>query len=385
MDFELTDEQRAVQETAERFAAERLAPGYKAREADGAIDRDLLREMGGLGLIAPDMPEALGGLDAGGLTCGIVSEGIARGDLNVCYAPLLGSLGGGILARHASPDVASEWVGKVCAGEALLAVALTEPRGGSDAANLQLRAERSGNGFVLNGEKTSISLAAQADGVVLFARTGGPGEGAHGVSAFFVDLSEPGVTRSSFDDLGSRAVGRGSIFFDNVHVPAECLLGDEGQGFRQVMQGFDYSRALIGLQCIGPAQASLDESWSYVTEREAFGRPLAQYQGVTFPLAEADTMLTAARLLCYKTLWLRDHDRPHTAEAAMCKWWAPKVAHDAIQQCLLTHGHSGYSTDLPHQQRMRDVFGLQIGDGTAQIMKLVIARERVGRIALQYA
>ena len=155
--------------------------------------------------------------------------------------------------------------------------------------------------------------------------------------------------------------------------------------FFHVMQGFDFSRALIALQCLAPARASIAEAWTYTQNRETFGAPLASYQGVTFPLAEFDTKLEAARLLCYKTLWLRDHGQPHTTEAAMCKWWVPKLAHEAIHQALLTHGHAGYSKDLPFQQRMRDTLGLQIGDGTAQIMKLIIARERVGRIAVQYA
>jgi len=145
------------------------------------------------------------------------------------------------------------------------------------------------------------------------------------------------------------------------------------------MSGFDYSRALIGLQVIAAARASLDEAWSEAGEREAFGRPIGANQGVSFPLAEAETMLTAARLLCYRTLWLRDQGLPHTSEAAMCKWWAPKLAFDVIRECLLVHGHSGYSKDTPHQQRLRDVLGLQIGDGTAQIQKLVIARKHLGR------
>ena len=318
------------------------------------------------------------------MTTGLVVEAIAAGDINVCYVPMLASLNGAILARHASPDVAREWVGRLTRGEALIALGLTEPRGGSDAANLSLRAERAGNGYVLNGEKTSISLAEQADAMIVFARTGEAQDKAHGVSAFFVDLSEKGVTRSAWADVGTRVVGRGSVFFDDVRLPADALLGEEGKGFVQVMQGFDYSRALIGLQCLAPARASLDETWEYVKERHAFGAPLAQFQGVSFPLAEAETMLEAARLLCLRTLWLRDTGQPHTSEAAMCKWWAPKLAGEIIQQCLLSHGHAGYSMDLPFQQRLRDVLGLQIGDGTAQIMKLVIAREKVGRAAVQY-
>ena len=143
------------------------------------------------------------------------------------------------------------------------------------------------------------------------------------------------------------------------------------------MQGFDFSRALIGLQCIGPAQASLDETWAYVTERQAFGAALARNQGVTFPLAESEGLIAAVRQLCYHTLRLRDAGAPHTSEAAMCKWLGPKTAVDTIHQCLLTHGHYGWSLDLPHQQRLRDVMGLEIGDGTAQIMKYILTRERL--------
>ena len=162
----------------------------------------------------------------------------------------------------------------------------------------------------------------------------------------------------------------------DAEVPLSHRLAAEDAGFVQVMQGFDFSRALIGLQCIAAAQASLDESWAYVCERRSFGAPLSQYQGVTFPLAEFETMAAATRQLCYHTLRLRDAGMPHTAEAAMCKWLAPKTAVDIIHQCLLTHGHYGWSLDLPHQQRLRDVMGLEIGDGTAQVMKMIVARER---------
>lgn len=176
-------------------------------------------------------------------------------------------------------------------------------------------------------------------------------------------------------------MGRGSIFFDDVQVPRTNRLGAEGAGFVHVMQGFDFSRALIGLQCIGPAQASLDESWVYASERHAFGAPLSRNQGVTFPLAECEAMAAAVRQLCFHALRLRDAGLPHTAEAAMCKWLGPKTAVDIIHQCLLTHGHYGWSLDLPHQQRLRDVMGLEIGDGTGQIMKHIIAREMLKRRA----
>ena len=142
--------------------------------------------------------------------------------------------------------------------------------------------------------------------------------------------------------------------------------------------------ALIGLMCVGAARASLEETWRHVSTREAFGRALAGFEGVSFPLAEAETRLEALRVLCYKALWLRDNRRPHTAESAMCKWLGPQTAFEIIHQCLLLHGHAGYGKDTPHQQRLRDVLGGQIGDGTAQIMKIVIAREQIGRVAVPY-
>ena len=380
-----SEEQLAFREVASRFARERLAPGFMAREAEGRIDRALLREMGGLGLIGIDLPERFGGMGMPSETAGVVIEALAHGDLNVSYVQLLTSLNGQIIARHAPPALAEHWIRRATAGEALLALALTEPRGGSDAANLALSARHEGDVYVLNGEKSSISMADQADAAVVFARTGPAGSGARGVSAFLVPMDLPGIARTRFNDLGSKAVGRGSIFFDGVRVPADHRLAEEGMGFVQVMQGFDYSRALIGLQCCAAAQASLDESWAYVTGREAFGAPIAQYQGVSFPLAEGEGLIAAVRQLCYHTLRLRDAGAPHTAEAAMCKWLGPKTAVDVIHQCLLTHGHYGWSMDLPHQQRLRDVMGLEIGDGTAQIMKMIVARERAGRISVQHA
>ncbi len=378
----LDAEQRDIQAVARRFAAERLAPGYMGGEASGRIDRDLVREMGALGLIGADLPEDCGGIGASSVTTGVVIEAVAHADINVSYVQLLGSLNGQIVARHAAPELAAHWIPRIVAGEALFALALTEPRGGSDAANLAVAARRDGGDYVLSGEKSSISMADQADAAVVFARTGGAG--ARGVSAFLVPLDLPGISRTRFNDLGSKAVGRGSIFFDDVRIPAAWRLAEEGQGFVQVMQGFDYSRALIGLQCCATAQASLDETWAYVTERQAFGAPIAQYQGVSFPIAEGEGMIAAVRQLCYHTLALRDAGEAHTAEAAMCKWLGPKTAVDVIHQCLLTHGHYGWSLDMPHQQRLRDVMGLEIGDGTAQIMKMIVARERAGRISVQH-
>ncbi|WP_439669182.1 cyclohexanecarboxyl-CoA dehydrogenase [Cupriavidus necator] len=377
----LDEDLTALAEHARRFADARVAPGYLERDRTRVLDRALMREMGEMGFIAPELPEQYGGQGMGSLAAGVIHEAVARADLSLSYINLLASLNGQILAHHAQPEIAGPWLQRLTRGEALLAIALTEPRGGSDAASLRLRMERDGDVYVLNGEKTSISAADQADAAVVFARSGTVESGARGVSALLVPMDLPGITRNRFDCHGQRAIGRGSIFFENVRVPASHLLGKEGEGFVQVMQGFDFSRALIGLQVLAVAQAALDETWAYVAERQAFGKPLSAFQGVSHPLADFETQVQGARLLCLQTLWLKDRGLPHTAEAAMCKWWAPRLAYDVVHQCLLSFGHGGYDRGVM-EQRLRDVLGFHIGDGTAQIMKTIIARTRAGREAV---
>lgn len=378
-----TADQLALKETADRFAREVLLPGYQKRE-NAPFDRDLAREMGALGLIGTDLPEELGGLGQTSITTGMVAEALAYGDFNMSALPVNVSLNAAVLLQHASKAIAEEWVPKMIAGEKLMAICLTEPRGGSDAARIELRARKKGGDYVLNGEKTSITFADCADIFLVFARTGRPEDGARGVSAFFIPEDIPGISRLKFNDLGHRVVGRGSLFFEDVVIPEEFRLGPEGTGFTQVMQGFDYSRALIALECAGAAKASLDEAWHYVKDRQAFGRPIGQFQGVSFPLAEGESIIEAVRQLAYHTLELRVAGLPHTAEAAMCKWMGPMHAVEVIHNCLLATGHYGYSYDLPHQQRMRDVMGLEIGDGTAGVMKQIIARQKIGRAAVPY-
>ncbi len=368
----------ALGEQARRFATNRVAPGFLERDKTRVLDRRLMREMGELGFIAPELPERFGGHGTGCLAAGVIHEEIARADLSISYINLLGSLNSQILARYGRPEVVKPWLEKLTRGEALFAIALTEPHGGSDAANLRLRVEHVGDEYVINGEKTSISAADQADAVVVFGRTGSVKSGAHGITALLVPTDIAGLTRNRFDCHGQRAIGRGSVFFENVRVPISHRLGEENKGFVQVMQGFDFSRALIGLQVLAVARVALEETWAYVAQREAFGKPLSAFQGVSHPLADLDTQVEAARLLCLQTLWLKDKGAPHSAEAAMCKWWAPKLAYEVVHECLLMFGHGGYDRGLM-EQRLRDVLGFQIGDGTAEIMKTIIARARAGR------
>ena len=368
----------SLQENARRFAREQLLPKYQARESESRIDRALLRQLGELGMLGVDLPERYGGMGLGTLASGLVGEAIGYADFNIAsYVVSTVSVLGRILVDSASAEIAQQWVPKLVDGTTILGLGLTEPNAGSDAGNLRLRATREGNDYVLSGEKTSISMAEQADGFIVFARTGTQESRAKGVTGFFVPGDSKGLSRTRFNDIGSKIVGRGSLFFDAVRVPVENRLGEEGDGFRKVMAGFDFNRAAIGLNCCGTAQASLDETWAYTTGRESFRAKLSDHQGVAFPLADGEARIEAIRQLCYQTLRLRDQGLPHTTEAAMCKLLAPKTTYEVVRQCLLSHGHYGYSMDLPFQQRMRDVMGLEIGDGTAQIMMMVIAREKI--------
>lgn len=376
MDFSIDDAMQAYLDRAETLIPE-LAAGYQQRETDRFISVELRQKMGAAGLIAPELPRAYGGQDERALTSGMIIERLSRADMNVTYVQVVGSLVAQILLRNASEELKNTWLPKITSGDDIVAIGLSEPGGGSDAGNPAMLAQRRDGGWVLNGTK-SMSFALHAGATVIFARTSEDRRG-RGISAFLVELDREGLVKTGTNDLGTLAVGRGFVEFNDTWIPEGNLLGEEGAAFTQVMQGFDFSRALIGLQVIGAARQSLEETWEHARTRQAFDQNIGKFQGVSFPLAEADTMLTAAEVLCQKTLWLKDQDLPHSKEAAMCKWWAPKTAYDVINQCLLAHGQFGYLKDLPIEQRMRDVLGLQIGDGTAQIMKLIIARHNLGR------
>jgi len=383
MDFSFSPEQEELTRTLRSFAKKELAPRSHHWDRTGDFPWDVWRLMGELGLLGFRNPADLGGNEIDLVSMGIAMEEIARGDFSATYGIQLAGLAGQILGQSGSDEIKAEWLPPTARGERIIALALTEPGVGSDAANLACRAERDGTGYVITGEKSGISLGMVAQAAVVFARTDADAK-ARGVTAFLVPLDLPGISRSPLRDLGTRAVVRAVLSFDHVQIPASHRVGAEGTGFYQVMHGFDYNRVLIALACLGVAQVSLEETMSYVKERKAFGRALATFEGVSFPIAEAATHIDAARWLCYRALWLADRDLPHTKESAMVKWWGPKLSVETIHQCLLLHGHYGYTDELPFEQRLRDVIGLELGDGTAQIMKVIVARELMGRETLPY-
>jgi cyclohexanecarboxyl-CoA dehydrogenase len=382
VDFAFSEAQQEFARVVRAFALEVLAPKYAHWDRTGEFPAEQWRTMADLGITGLCVPEAYGGQEADCVTTGIAAEEIARGDFNCGYALIENCLNGEIL-RHAHEALKATWLPGMARGDAIVAIAVTEAQGGSDAASMRTRARSDGDEYRLSGEKSGISMIMPADAVVLFAKTD-PEAGARGVSAFLVPMSLPGVSRTHLRDMGERAIQRGSLFLDDVRVPRHHFIGGEGQGFYLVMNAFDYSRVIIALMCIGAAEQSIEDTIAYVKERQAFGRPLAKFEGVSFPIVEHATLLEAARWLCYRALWLRDRGLPHAKEAAMVKWWGPKIAVDAIHDCLLLHGHYGYTQDLPLEQRLRDVIGLEIGDGTAQVSKIVVARELFGREFLPY-
>jgi len=240
-----------------RYARERLIPDYAKWDTGTPFPKERVREMGALGVTGLSIPAAYGGSESSYVMAGICSEELGRGDVSVTLFLQIGMIGGNI-AAHARESVKREWLPLLASGEKVIALGLTEPGVGSDAAALVTSAKREGDHYVIRGEKASISLAGYADVCVLFARTGGPG--ARGISAFLVPLDLPGITRRIYRSAGERLSQRGALIFDDVRLPAEYLLGKEGDGFYGVMRAFDYNRALIALGCVGAAQQSLEET-----------------------------------------------------------------------------------------------------------------------------
>jgi cyclohexanecarboxyl-CoA dehydrogenase len=378
MEFLLTEEQRALGEKVRAFTADRLTPSYQDSDRRERFRDGLLTELAAEGLFALRVPVEYDGLGLDAVSTGVVLEELARGDLTACYPVLNAALVAGIMAGNGTAAQRARWLPPIARGAAVVAFCMTEPAHGTDAAAVELRAEPDGDGWRLVGEKTSIMLGAYATHGLIFARTSDAPR-ARGVTAFYARLDDRNVTRSTIRDLGSRSGGRARLVFDGLPVTPADVVGGPGLGFAHGMRGFDYSRALIALMCVSVATQSLADALSHARHRQAFDQPLGRFQGISFPLAEHATYLHAARLLAYEALWRNDAGLDHRLAANMAKWWAPKAAVEAAHQALLTLGHLGYSEEQPLAQRLRDLIGTQLADGTANATKLVVARDLLGR------
>jgi cyclohexanecarboxyl-CoA dehydrogenase len=309
----------------------------------------------------------------------MATETLAYGDVNVAAAPVQSGLVAAQLAEGGSRAVRERYIPELVSGDAVSGIAVTEPGAGSDAAGMRTVAEPVPGGFRLTGEKIAITHAMCAETLLVYARQPGSVR-SRGISCFLLPMSAEGVSTAHMPGMGCLPLGWGSVAMDSVFLPSDHLVGAEGLGFAAAMHHFDFSRSALGLLCLGAAQASLDEAAAYARDREAFGRRIIEFQGVSFPLAEHATYLEAARLLCYRALWARQVDQPHTALAAMSKWWPPRVALEAIQSAMQIHGNLGYSTELPLQQRHRDVMAYLVADGTSEIQKRIIAKDLLRKV-----
>ena len=371
LNFSFTEEQEYFRKMLSEFAREELLPNYTKWDKEGITPRHLWRKLGDLGVNGLRIPVEYGGSGADCVTTGIAAEEIGRGDFNLTYAVMLNSLIGEIINNHAGEELKQEWLPQIASGDKIVGIAITEPAAGTDAAGIRATAVHKGDVYVLNGEKSGISVATIGDAFIIFAKTD-QDLGNRGISAFIVPSNLPGIECKGYED-------RGSIYLNDVEVPEEYLIGLENKGFSQVMNGFDLSRLLIGLQCIGAAFQSLDETIEHVKTRHSFGKPIAKNQGVSFPIVTHYTQLEMIKWQAYRGLWLRDHGVKHTKESASVKWLGPKCSQEAIHECLLLNGHYAYTKEMPLEQRLRDVIGLEIGDGTAQVNQMVIANDIIGR------
>ena len=376
MDFALSPVQEAFKSEL-GDVVEDLIVGENADWSDGNFPDDVYDLLADLGMTGLELPEELDGQGVGALTAGVAYEQLGRGDVGLATLVLAENISAKILAN--GDDDHREVAAEVARGDAHIAFALTEPDHGSDAAAVETVARKEGDEWVFSGEKTAITGATLADYCLLFARR----DGTDDIGAYLLPMDQPGVETQPYPAMGCEVSGWGQIYLDDARAP-EWAAVSERDGFRAAMETFDTSRAWIGLYCIGAAQQTLDETIDYLKEREAFGKPLAGYEGPQFQIAELQTKLDSVRLKAYEALWKADEGRDRTKDAAMVKWYAPELAVETIRECLVLHGHYGYSTDFGIEKRLRDTIGLQIGDGTPQVQKLVVAREIFGREYLPY-
>ncbi|MFC4946659.1 acyl-CoA dehydrogenase family protein [Pseudonocardia sp. GCM10023141] len=371
MDFGHSPEQRAVQDVARRLA-DRLAPGYVERDIAGLFPWKELAMLGEASLLGLNVPEEAGGQGAGELITGMVCEIIATADYDVASCIWQAGSTAKLLHRHGSAEVRDRWLQPVLAGQAMAGFAFTEPGAGSDiSAAVATRARRDGSDWVLDGEKNSMSFAESQLAIVLAGTVDGP-------AVFCVPTDAPGVTVAPYDDLGGRQNGRAVVTFDGARVPDSARLGDPGHGVGQVLGVLGTSKVLVSAGAIGAATAALRDALAWAQERSTYGATLSTRQGVMFPLVDLSTELEAARLLLHRTLWLADNGQPYRKDAAMVKAWVPALCTRICMQAMLTVGHVGFSREHPAQVRLRDVMVTEFGEGTANVQRLIVAREMTG-------
>lgn len=383
MNFNLTDDQRALVDAARQFSDKELAPNAARWDADSEFPTDVIRQAAELGFCGLYVPEDRGGLGLSRLDSSLIFEQLAMGCTSTTAYLTIHNMVTWMIARFGDELLSDRWVGPMITGDVLGSYCLTEPGAGSDAASLSTRAERQGDEYVLNGSKAFISGAGDTQVLVVMARTGG--DGAKGISAFVVPADAPGVSVGKREEkMGWKSQPTCAVSFSDVRIPAGNRLGNEGEGFRFAMQGLDGGRINIATCSIGTAQQALDETRAYIQERRQFGKSLAEQPTVQFRLAELTTELVAARQMVRLAAFKLDEKDPEaTAYCAMAKQFATDAGFRICNEALQLFGGYGYIREYPMERHVRDVRVHQILEGTNEIMRLIVARSLLANRATE--
>jgi len=379
MDFELTDEQRLLQDTVRAFVDERILPNAVENDIAHRLDRDAIAGIAELGILGIVIPEGYGGAGLDFVSEALACEEIERGE--AAFRTLVSvhvGLNSLALLKYASEEQKQRWLVPQAAGEKLACFGLTEPAAGSDVAAMKSAARREGDVYVLNGSKNWISYADVADHALVFAKTD-PAARHKGISAFVLERGMPGFTTAETENkLGIWAGSTGELFFQNVEVPAENLIGEEGQGFEIAMYGLDQGRFTVAAGACGVVRACLERSVEYARERETFGRPIGTNQFVQDMIAEMVLGYETSKLLVMQAAWMKDQGLRNTRETSLAKWHATESAFRAAHLAIQVHGAYGYSAEYGIERYFRNARAPIIYEGTTQIHKMMQAEHALG-------
>ncbi|MBY6065746.1 acyl-CoA dehydrogenase family protein [Leisingera aquaemixtae] len=377
MDFALTEEQQAIFDMAHAFGQENIAPHSREWEKAGTIPKSLWPQLAELGFGGLYVSEEYGGSGLTRLDATLVFEALAMADPAIGSFLSIHNMCGGMIDKFGSEETKQKWLPALCTMEKIFSYCLTEPGSGSDAAALKTRAERSNEGYILNGTKAFISGGSYSDAYVVMCRTGE--DGPKGISTVVVEDGNPGLSFGALEDkMGWKAQPTSQVQFDDCAIPADNLIGEEGKGFSYAMAGLDGGRLNISAGALGGAQAALNQTVQYMSERKAFGKSINQFQALQFRLAEYETRLQAARTFLRQAAWKLDtgaHDA--TKFCAMAKLMVTDTAFDVANGCLQLHGGYGYLADYGVEKIVRDLRVHQILEGTNEIMRLIVARQLI--------
>jgi alkylation response protein AidB-like acyl-CoA dehydrogenase len=379
--FELTEEHLAFREVIREICADKIAPRAAEIDETGEFPWDVARTLADNGLLGLHIPTEYGGSGGDTLTFCLLVEEIARVCASSSVIPLVQKLGSMPLLMAASHEQKQRWLPAIAAGDELISYCISEADAGSDPASMRTSARRDGDGWVLDGTKTWISMASASQAFTVLAKTD-PQQGSRGVSAFYVRHDDPGFSVGKAENkLGIKGSPTCQVHFDGCRIPADRLLGEQDRGFTYAMQAFDHTRLVVGAQAVGIAQGAIDAAAAYVAERHQFGKPVGAFQGVQFMLADMLTETSAARQLVYTAAAKADRgDSDLTLYSSMAKLKAGDVAMRVAIDAVQLHGGYGYTKDYPVERYMRDAKITQIYEGTQEIQRVVIARQLLGKL-----